>query len=239
MDSFSVVVLEPWRKCGVPVVAAGEDLPVGPFGLQGAVEAFGFAVGPRAVGLDEALHCSEVCHGLTERGGVAGSEGVIGDDAFDPLDAVAGEVARGAGEEPGRCCALLVGEDLGVADAGVVIDRDVDLVVTDSIASNLFRAAVGPPAAAFRDASELLDIQVDQFSGACPFIPVGRCPGRADRGTGQRITVREMRYPMPVQDPGHRPGRNAGERSDPQRPEPDRAPGVQDGLFTFGTCPGR
>ena len=112
MDSFSVVVAEPGRKCGLAVVAAGEDLPVGPFGLQGPVEAFGFAVGPGAVGFDEALDRPEIGDGLTERGGVPVGEGVVGDDAFDPVDAVAGEVACGPGKEPGRGDTLLVREDL-------------------------------------------------------------------------------------------------------------------------------
>ena len=184
MDSFSVVVQEPGRKCGLAVVAAGEDLPVGPFGLQGPVEAFGFAVGPGAVGLDEALDCSKVRYGLPERCGVTVCEGVVGDDAFDPLDAVAGEVARGAGEEPGRCGALLVGKDLGVADAGVVIDRDVDVVVTDPASLDLLRAAMGPPAAAVRDASELLDVQMDQFPGPC------RCRPRRSPASSSRCSPR-------------------------------------------------
>ena len=195
MDSFSVVVLEPGRKCGLAVVAAGEDLPVGPFGLQGPVEAFGFAVGPGAVGLDEALNCSKICDCLAEHCGVAVGEGVVGDDAFDPLDAVAGEIARGAGEEPGRGGALLIGKDLGVAGAGVVIDRDVDVVVTDPASLDLLRAAMGPPAAAVRDASELLDVQMDQFPGPCPLVPLRRGPGGADRGTGQRIAVCQPRTP--------------------------------------------
>ena len=76
MDSFSVVVLEPGRKCGLAVTAAGKDLPVGPFGLKGAVETFGFAVGPGAVGLDEALDSPEVGDGLAERGGFAVSDEV-------------------------------------------------------------------------------------------------------------------------------------------------------------------
>jgi len=125
--------------------------------LKGPVEAFGFAVGPGAAGLDEALDCPGVRNGLMERGGVAVGEGVVGDDVFDPVDVVAGEAACGAGEEPRSGGALLVGEDFGGADASVVIDRDVDVVVADPSSLDLLRAAVGPPAAAVRDASEFLD----------------------------------------------------------------------------------
>jgi hypothetical protein len=165
VDSFSVVVLEPGRKCCLAVGAAGEDLPVCPFGLQGPVEAFGFAVGPGAVGFDETLDGSEVRNGFTERAGVAVGESVVGDDAFDPVDAVAGEVPCGAGEELGCGDTLFVRKDLGVAEAGVVIDGDVDVVVADPASLDLLRAAMGPPAASFRDASELLDVQMDQFPG--------------------------------------------------------------------------
>jgi hypothetical protein len=42
------------------------------------------AVGPGAVGLVEALGCSEAREGPAERGAVAVGEGVVGDDAFDP-----------------------------------------------------------------------------------------------------------------------------------------------------------
>lgn len=50
--SVVVVVEEVWQS-GSTFVVAGEDLPVGPFRLQGAVEAFNFAVLPRTVGADE------------------------------------------------------------------------------------------------------------------------------------------------------------------------------------------
>ena len=59
MASFSVVVLDPGcKRCGS--VGVGEELlPVGPFGLQGAVEAFDLAVLPGAVRLDESAACRE------------------------------------------------------------------------------------------------------------------------------------------------------------------------------------
>ena len=44
MAAFSVVVLEQWRKGRCPVVVAGEDLSVGPFGGQGAVESLDLPV---------------------------------------------------------------------------------------------------------------------------------------------------------------------------------------------------
>src|SRR3982751_814249 len=49
----SVVVLDPRGKGGGALVVAGEDLAVGPFGGQRAVEPFDLAVLPRAVRLDE------------------------------------------------------------------------------------------------------------------------------------------------------------------------------------------
>ena len=49
MDASSVVVLEPGCKGCAALVVACEDLPVGPFDLQCAVEAFDFAVLPGAM----------------------------------------------------------------------------------------------------------------------------------------------------------------------------------------------
>lgn len=40
MTAFSVVVLDPGCKCCGALGVGGEGLPVGPFGLQGAVESF-------------------------------------------------------------------------------------------------------------------------------------------------------------------------------------------------------
>lgn len=83
------------------------------------------------------LHGSLVCNGLAERRGVAVGRRVVGDDAVDPLDAVSGEIARGADEEPGGGRAISVGEELGIAEAGVVIDGDMDVVLTNPAVSDL------------------------------------------------------------------------------------------------------
>ena len=60
MASVIVVVLEPGGKgCGGFGVA-GPDLSIGPFGFQGAVEAFDLAVLPGAVGAGEDVVGAEV-----------------------------------------------------------------------------------------------------------------------------------------------------------------------------------
>lgn len=54
MAASSVVVDEESVKAAAAQVVAGPGSGVGPFGEQGAVEAFGFAVGPGAAGFGEA-----------------------------------------------------------------------------------------------------------------------------------------------------------------------------------------
>jgi hypothetical protein len=53
--SSSVVELEPGVKGSGAVIVGGEDLPVGPLGLEGAVEALDLAVLPGTVRPDEPL----------------------------------------------------------------------------------------------------------------------------------------------------------------------------------------
>ena len=57
-------MLDPGSKGGGAFVVAGEDLPVGPFGLQGAVQPFHLSVLPGAVGLDEDLTGAQAGHGI-------------------------------------------------------------------------------------------------------------------------------------------------------------------------------
>ena len=110
---------------------------------------------------DELLTSSNGCDGVSEGGAAAVAQGVVGQDPFDAGDAVAGEVGRGPGEEPGAGGALLVGEDLAVGQAGVVIDQGVHVVVADPATSDLLAAPECAPPAAVGDASDLLDVDVD------------------------------------------------------------------------------
>jgi hypothetical protein len=130
-------------------------------------------------------------------GAVAGS--VVGQHGLD-LDPVCGEERNGAQPEGGSSFFPLVVEDFRVRQPRVVIDGVVQVGVAGPFAAVLssLGAAEGAVPAAVRDASELLDVHVDQAPGMVVFVPL-RCglahrrqpghpaPGQvlADGGTGQ------------------------------------------------------
>ena len=99
MSASSVVELQPGGKRGGTVGVAVEDLPVGPFDLQRAVEPLDLAVLPRAVRLDELVLSAELGNRLLDGGGVAVGQGVVGDQPLNPGDPVGGEVSGGAEQE--------------------------------------------------------------------------------------------------------------------------------------------
>ena len=82
------------------------DVAVCPLGLEHAVEALDLAVGPRAMRLDETLLRTGSCHGVLESAGFAVGAGVVGEDAFDPGHAAAGEERGRAEDDSGGCEAL-------------------------------------------------------------------------------------------------------------------------------------
>ena len=105
--------------------------------LSGAVEALGLAVLPGAVRADGEVACADVGEGFLEVEGERVAAGVVGDDLAD-RDAVAGEEQSGPEQEARVGGSGLVREDLGVGQAGVVVDGDVDVVEAD------LRASIAP-----------------------------------------------------------------------------------------------
>lgn len=77
-----------------------------------------------------------------ELGLVAGT--VVGQDPFDG-DAVAGEKGVGTLPEGDRGVLAFVDQDLAVGEAGVVIDRGVDVAVTDHWLAALAQVGGGLP----------------------------------------------------------------------------------------------
>ena len=98
---------------------------------------------------------------------------VVGDHALD-FDAVAAEEAQGAGEEAHSGGRLLVGEHLGVGEAAVVVDGDVDVLVADGVAPLavlvgvdrvvVLRPAADTPAGGALDPAQLLDVDVHELA---------------------------------------------------------------------------
>ena len=89
MVTFSVVVLDPWCKCSCALLVAGDDLTIGPFGGEGAVESFDLSVLPRAVRTNELLNSAQRCADILQVGGVAVRKRVVGQDPLDAADAFA------------------------------------------------------------------------------------------------------------------------------------------------------
>jgi hypothetical protein len=97
----------------------------------------------------------------------------------DRDDVVGGEERDGAMPEGGCCDGLLVLQGLGVGKPGVVIDRGMQVGVADlpragakpfGAAGGVGADAVHPPAAADRDAPELLDVNVDHVADAVMLV---------------------------------------------------------------------
>src|SRR4249919_2739686 len=168
-----VVVPEPAVKCRGSFAAGGVDGAVGPAGEHGADEALCFAVGLWPVGAGTEMTDAEPPARESVDGGAVGGA-VVGDEPFDgdPVAAVKGD---GAAEESDRSCRFLVGEHLGVSEAAVVVDCDVDVLPADGVADPaggvgalwvVGRAAVTADSLACTtyDAAELLNVDVDELA---------------------------------------------------------------------------
>jgi hypothetical protein len=79
--------------------------------------------------------------------------------------------------------APLVGQDLGVGEAGGVVDADVNelpagradlLGMGDRPAPSMHSAVAGDSVAGNLDAPQLLDVDVDELTGSLALVAVGR-----------------------------------------------------------------
>ena len=69
---------------------------------------------------------------------------------------------------------LLVGQDLGEGDAGVIVDADVDELPADAAAVALAGAIAGDAVADLVETTELFDIDVDHLAGSGALIAAHR-----------------------------------------------------------------
>src|SRR2546423_1638249 len=176
-----VVVPEPAVKgCGA-LCAGGVDRAVGPAAEHGADEALGLAVGLWATRSGAQVADAERAAGDRVQGGDIG-RAVVSHDALDD-DAVALEELQRSPEKADRGRGLLVAQDLGVGQAGGVVDGDVDVVPAGS--PTPLARAIGKRARVGRaatedalarpalDAPKLFDVDLDQLTGSRPLVALG------------------------------------------------------------------
>src|SRR5215213_2258597 len=180
-----VVVDVPDGQRGGSLGFAGPGAGVEQLFGQGAVVPLNLAVVSWGVRADPLVPRGDGQHGAGERlGGVVGA--VVGDDPHESHDAVGGEEGAGPVEEPDRGDRLLVGQVLGVGQAGEPVHRGVQVDVPGLGAPGLGPlsglvgggpATVGAPAAAVGDAPDLLDVQVHHVAGVAGGDPPDRAVG--------------------------------------------------------------
>ena len=112
--------------------------------------------------MSEARGRTEVSEVVAAIGGA-----IVGHDALDG-DAMAGEEGQRPGEEGAGALFLLVGQDLGVGEAGSIVDADMDQVPADALL--LAAAIAGDAVADAVDPAELLGVDVDQFARGRPLV---------------------------------------------------------------------
>ena len=127
MWAVEVVVVEP----GVELLVAFErgliGSGVGPFSESGLDEAFCLSVGSGRVGSGEAVFDASCPDDLPEAP-VPITGAVVGEDALDG-DGEARVEGSGHEEEEQGGAVLLIGQDGGEGDPGVVVDGDVQILV--------------------------------------------------------------------------------------------------------------
>ena len=165
MWSAAIVEVDEAGQAGDPLGGIAERAGAGPLGEEGPDHPLGLAVrlGPvrprPTMAEPELITCGREV-------GAAVAAAVVGEDALD-RDPMASVEVPGSTEEAGRRRRALVGQFLGVGQAAVVVDRDVDPVPADAalptrpiagFPAGLGQAAAGP------DAAELLGIEMDEFA---------------------------------------------------------------------------
>ena len=167
MWSLEVVVFDPRSHGSGSLCRGGVGRGIEPVAQAGLDESFGLAVGSGCVRFGADVACTDLAeHGL-EGVAVGIGEGVVGHDALDG-HVVSFEPLGGAAEELGRSLAALGVEDLGVGEAGMVVDADME--VLPAAATPTAAPAAADAVANAVDAAELLGVDVDELAGALAFV---------------------------------------------------------------------
>jgi hypothetical protein len=190
MRAMEVIVMKVVGKKGSSVDAGVIRTGIGPRAGDGLNEAFGLAVGLRAIGFGEEMFEAEFEAGGGEEFGAIGGS-AIGEELLDG-DAVGGVEAEGLVQSVEDTGGAFVREETSEGEAGVVVDGDVETF--DAGAWVAEGAITGGADAWAIEATELLDVEVEKFAGGGAFV--------AQRGRFGGIERREAIEVMTAQDAG-------------------------------------
>jgi len=163
---MEVIVVKIGIEEGSSMVAGEIGASISPFASDGLDEAFGLAIGLRAIGFGEEMGEAELAAGGGEEVGAVGGA-TIGEETLD-VDVVSGEEVERlleSGEDAGES---FVWEKTGEGEAAVVIDGDVEGF--DAGAWIAHEAIAGGADAWAREAAQLLDIQVEEVAWVSAFV---------------------------------------------------------------------
>ena len=125
-----------------------------------------------------------------------------------------GEEGDGLLDEADRARALLVRANRDIGNPGRVVDRDVEIVVSDRVAVSRI-VAEHAVTAARRHPAEALDVDMDQLARSLSDI--------ADGSSGQSVGMGQAAQAMTAEDAVHRGARVTQERTEAMRPDPQPA----------------
>jgi len=161
-----VIIVEVEREIAGALVAGAKAAAIGPLSGECLDEAFGLTVGLRAIRSGGAMDETEFATGGGKSMRTV-ADAIVGEDFADG-DVVAGKEGDGLVEGGDDVGDFLIGFDAGKAQAGVIVDRDVDGFDPGTF------TAVGTIARAANawadEAAQLLDIEMEQFTGCSPFV---------------------------------------------------------------------
>jgi hypothetical protein len=176
--TVEVVVMEEEREAGGALVTGVVRTGISPLASESLDEAFGLAVGLRAVRTGEVVAEAELVAGLgKEFGAISGA--TVGEDALDG-DAMSFVEVDGLVESSQDTGSFLIGEEGGESQAGMIIDGDVERL--DPGARIAMRAVAGSADAWLEETAQLFNIQVKEFTGSSTFVAHDRRLGRIESG---------------------------------------------------------
>ena len=173
---MEIVVMEVEREERSALVRGVVRTSISPLASDGLDEAFGLAIGLRAVRFGEEMLEAQLVAGSGEELGAI-SRAAIGKDALDE-DAVILVKGDGLVESGQDAGSFFIGKKAGKSDAGMVINGDVQAF--DTSARIAMGTVAGGANAGLEKAAKLFNIKMKQLAWGGAFVTEDRRLGRIE-----------------------------------------------------------